>query len=164
MRRLRPPLAGGPSNTTGLLVIGWQERIDLPQLGLTRLHAKIDTGARTSALHADEINSFDKDGETWVRFHTRFDDDARDLDVEWPVLERREVKNTGGVPEERIVIRTRFRIAGRAWPIDLSLTDRGDMRFRMIVGRTALRGHSIVVHPGRRNLAGPPDRPKEIDS
>jgi hypothetical protein len=138
------------------LTIGWQERIDLPQLGLTNLHAKIDTGARTSALHADHIETFPKDGETWVRFHSRFDDDARDLDVECPVLEEREITNTSGSPEQRVVIRTRFRIAGRVWPIDLSLTDRGDMRFRMIVGRTALRGHSIVVHPGRRNLAGPP--------
>ena len=120
-------------------------------------------GARTSALHADHIQSFERDGWPWVRFHTRFDDDARDLDVECPIEDRREVKNTSGVPEERIVIRTRFRIAGRSWPIDLSLTDRGDMRFRMIVGRTALRGHNIVVHPGRRNLAGPPRPPKETE-
>ena len=143
------------------LTIGWQERIDLPQLRLTNLHAKIDTGARTSALHASDIVPFDRDGVPHVRFHTKFDDDARDLDVECPVLETRDITNTGGVPESRIVIRTRFRIAGRAWPIDLSLTDRGDMRFRMIVGRTALRGHAILVHPGRRHLAGPPkgDRP-----
>jgi hypothetical protein len=143
------------------LVIGWQERIDLPHLGLTNLHAKIDTGARTSALHADRIETFERDGIPYVRFHSKFDDDARDLDVECPLLESRAITNTGGIAQTRLVIRTRFRIAGRAWPIDLSLTDRADMRFRMIVGRTAIRGHSILVHPGRRHLAGPPkgDRP-----
>jgi hypothetical protein len=144
--------------TRPVLTIGWQERIDLPELGLTNLHAKIDTGALTSALHADHIEPFERDGTQWVRFHSKFDDDARDLDVECPMLNHRDITNTGGTPERRVVVRTRFRIAGRAWQIDLSLTDRQDMRFRMIVGRSALRGHGIVVHPGRRNLAGPPRR------
>jgi hypothetical protein len=146
------------------LTIGWQERIDLPQLGLTNLHAKIDTGARTSALHADHIEPFERDGVPWVRFHSKFDDDARDLDVECPMLHTRDITNTGGTPETRVIVRTRLRLAGRAWQIDLSLTDRQDMRFRMIVGRSALRGHDIVVHPGRRNLAGPPRRTKGQDT
>lgn len=135
-----------------MLIIGWQERVDLPLLGLTNLKAKIDTGARTSALHATEIEPFERDGDPWVRFHSRFDDDAQDREIECPILERRDVRNTGGVPENRIVIRTRFRIARRQWRIDLSLTERTEMTFRMIVGRTALRGHSIAVHPGRRYL------------
>lgn len=137
-----------------MLVIGWQERVDLPLLGLMNLKAKIDTGARTSALHATDIREFVRDGVPWVRFHSRFDDDTHDLDVECAIHDRREIRNTSGVPERRIVIRTRFRIAGRLWPIDLSLTERTEMRFRMIVGRTALRRHSILVHPGKRNLAG----------
>ncbi|MEM9796918.1 MAG: RimK/LysX family protein [Pseudomonadota bacterium] len=135
-----------------MILIGWQERVDLPLLGLTNLKAKIDTGARTSALHATEIVEFARDGAPWVRFHTIFEDDARDMDVESPVHDRREITNTSGVPEARIVIRTKFRIAGRLWKIDLSLTDRSGMKTRMIVGRTALRGHKIAVHPGRRNL------------
>ena len=135
-----------------MLIIGWQERIDLPDLGLTNLKTKIDTGARTSALHATDIVEFDRDGAPWVRFHTRFDDDAHDTDVECPVFDRRKITNTSGVPETRIVIRTRFRIAKRLWNIDLSLTERTEMRFRMIVGRTALRRHSILVDPGKRNL------------
>lgn len=135
-----------------MLVIGWQERVDLPLLGLNNLSAKIDTGARTSALHATEIVEFDRDGEPWVRFHTKFDDDTKESYVECPVHDRREITNTSGVPETRIVIRTKFRIASRLWRIDLSLTDRTEMKFRMIVGRTALRRHSILVHPGKRNL------------
>ena len=137
-----------------MLVIGWQERVDLPLLGLSNLKAKIDTGARTSALHASDIFAFERDGVPWVRFHTRFDDDARDTDVECPIHERREIKNTSGVPESRIVIRTKFRIAKRLWTIDLSLAERTEMKFRMIVGRTALRRHKILVHPGKKNLTG----------
>ena len=135
-----------------MLVVGWQERVDLPLLGLTNLKAKIDTGARTSALHATDIETFERDGASWVRFHTRFDDDARDTDVECPIHDEREIRNTSGIPERRIVIRTKFRIADRLWRIDLSLTERTEMKFRMIVGRTALRGHSILVNPGMRDL------------
>lgn len=146
-----------------MLVVGWQERVDLPLLGLTNLKAKIDTGARTSALHATDIVTFERDGVPWVHFHTRFDDDARDTDVECPILERRDVKNTSGVPETRIVIRTKLRIASRLWRIDLSLSERTEMKFRMIVGRTALRRHVILVNPSKRNLTTPrsadtPDR------
>lgn len=135
-----------------LILIGWQERIDLPMLGLTNMIAKIDTGARTSALHATDIKRFEKNGEDWVRFHTRFDDEVRDTWVECPIHETRHIKNTSGVPDERIVIRTKFRIAGHLWNIDLSLTDREAMRFRMIVGRSALRNHPIAVHTQRRLL------------
>lgn len=133
-------------------VIGWHERVDLPLLGLTNLSAKIDTGAKTSALHATDIETFARDGAPWLRFHTVFDDDAHDTVVESPVHDRREITNTSGVPEERFIIRTKFRIAGRLWNIDLSLTDRSGMTYRLIVGRSALRRHNIVVDPSKRNL------------
>jgi hypothetical protein len=149
------PEATTSGRDTHMLIIGWQERVDLPLLGLTNLKAKIDTGARTSALHATEIVTFQRDGQDWVRFHTRFDDDARDTDVETPIHDRRAVKNTSGIPEERIIIRTKFRIAHFLWRIDLSLTERTEMKFRMIVGRSALRRHPIVVHPGKRYLTTP---------
>lgn len=143
-----------------MLIIGWQERIDLPLLGLTRLKAKIDTGARTSALHATNIETFERDGASWVRFHTRFDDDARDTDVETPIHDQRAIKNTSGVPQQRIIIRTKFRIESHLWTIDLSLTERTEMKFRMIVGRSALRRHPILVHPGKRYLTTPKARKK----
>lgn len=138
-----------------MLVVGWQERVDLPLLGLTNLKAKIDTGARTSALHATDIVTFERDGAPWVRFHTRFDDDARDTDVECPIHDRRNVKNTSGIPETRIVIRTKLRISTRLWRIDLSLAERTEMKFRMIIGRSALRRHSILVNPSKSNLTVP---------
>ena len=138
-----------------MLVVGWRERVDLPLLGLSNFKAKIDTGARTSALHATDIETFDRDGVPWVRFHTKFDDDSIDTDVECPIHERRNIKNTSGVPETRIVIRTKFRIGQRLWTIDLSLTERSDMKFRMIVGRTALRRHHILVDPRKSNLTTP---------
>jgi hypothetical protein len=138
-----------------MLVVGWQERVDLPLLGLTNLKAKIDTGARTSALHATEIETFERGGDPWVRFHTRFEDDAHDTDVECPIHDRRDVKNTSGIPETRIVIRTKLRISTRLWRIDLSLTERTEMKFRMIIGRTALRRHSILVNPCKSYLTTP---------
>lgn len=138
-----------------MLVIGWRERVDLPLLGLSNLKAKIDTGARTSALHATDIVTFERDGIPWVRFHTKFDDDSIDTDVECPIHDRRDIKNTSGIPETRIVIRTKFRIGKRLWSIDLSLTERSDMKFRMIVGRTALRKHHILVDPNKSNLTTP---------
>ena len=138
-----------------MLVVGWRERVDLPLLGLSNLKAKIDTGARTSALHATDIETFERDGIPWVRFHTRFDDDSIDTDVECPIHDQRDIKNTSGIPETRIVIRTKFRIGKRLWAIDLSLTERSDMKFRMIVGRTALRKRHILVDPSKSNLTKP---------
>jgi hypothetical protein len=133
-------------------LIGWHERVDLPLLGLKHLRAKIDTGAKTSALHATDIERFEQDGVQFLRFHTVFDDDAHDVVVQHPLHDRREITNTSGVPEERFIIRTKFRIANRLWTIDLSLADRTGMTFRLIVGRTALRRHDIVVHPGKHDL------------
>jgi hypothetical protein len=138
-----------------MLIVGWRERVDLPLLGLRNLKAKIDTGARTSALHATDIVSFERDGVPWVKFHTRFDDDALDTDVECPIFDQRDIRNTSGIPQSRVVIRTKFRIGSRLWKIDLSLTERSDMKFRMIVGRTALRRHNILVDPSKSNLTTP---------
>lgn len=134
------------------LVIGWIEHISLPELGLLNIRAKVDTGARTSALHATEISPFQKDGELWVRFVAQLHDEAPNVRVEAPVYDIREIKNTGGVPQERIVIRAALHIAGQSWPISVSLTDRSKMRFPMIVGRTALKKHNIAVHTRRTNL------------
>ena len=75
--------------------------------------------------------------------------------MEHPIHDRRSITNTSGVPEMRIIIRTKFRIASFLWRIDLSLTERTEMKFRMIVGRSALRRHPIVVHPGKRLLTTP---------
>lgn len=142
-----------------MLIVGWTETVSLPHLGLMDLKAKIDTGARTSALHADRIKRFTRDGADWVRFRVRHDATRERIEAEYPVHDVRSIKNTSGVPQERIIIRTDLMIAGRKWHIDLSLTDRSNMRLAMIVGRTALSAHNVAVHTRRVNLAGREARP-----
>lgn len=135
-----------------LLVIGWMEHLGLPTLGIERLKAKIDTGARTSALDATDIQTYQKDGAEWVRFQVKVDEELPEIWIETPVYDRRPIKNTSGVPEERIVIRTLLRLGGQSWPISVSLADRKNMRFPMIVGRSALKNRNIAVHTRRANL------------
>jgi len=135
-----------------LLVIGWMEHLDLPDLGLVRIKAKIDTGARTSALHATHITPFMQDGEEWVRFEVPVDDETAPILVQAPIYDRRDIKNTSGIPETRIIIRTKLKLTDRTWMISVSLSDRSNMRFPMIVGRTALKKHNIAVHTRRANL------------
>jgi hypothetical protein len=135
-----------------LLIVGWMEYVDLPDLGLYDIKAKIDTGARTSAIHAKDIEKFRKDSEDWVRFTTHGINGGGDVSIEAPVHSMRRIKNTSGVSEDRIVIRTKFRLARRLWTIDLSLTNRENMTFGLIVGRTALKNHSIAVHTRRALL------------
>ncbi|NSX54923.1 ATP-dependent zinc protease family protein [Parasulfitobacter algicola] len=136
-----------------LMVIGWIEHIDLPDLDLHNLRTKIDTGARTSALHATHIETFTQGEDPWVSFQVQFEDDALSLSMKAPVYDVRHIKNTSGIPEKRIVIRTPLQIAGRIWPISVSLTDRSNMRFPMIIGRSALKKQNIAVHTRRANLA-----------
>jgi hypothetical protein len=135
-----------------LTIVGWLEYVALPDLGFDRIKAKFDTGARTSALHATQIETFLRDGEEWVRFNVQFEDAMPRTILEQPIFDKRQIKNTSGVPEERIVIRTPVVIAGRKWRIAVSLTDRSNMRLPMIVGRTALKKQNIAVHTRKAKL------------
>ena len=135
-----------------LLVIGWHECISLPKLGLKDFAVKVDTGAKTTALHADDIQTFMKGSKKWVRFRSPDVEGTPPKTCEFPIFTNRDITNTSGLPESRIVIRTPMILAGRTWKIDISLTDRGTMRFPLILGRRALRGHGIAVHPGRSYL------------
>jgi len=137
------------------VVIGWRETVALPDLGIDAAVAKIDTGARTSALHATRIRHFERDGAQWVRFHVPHAGLAEAIDCEAPLVDSREIKNTSGVPEERLVIATRLTLGGRSWNIDVSLADRAAMSMPLILGRTAIRRHRILVNPGRSFLAAP---------
>ncbi|TIX51166.1 ATP-dependent zinc protease family protein [Alteraurantiacibacter aquimixticola] len=143
----------GKRSAQPVMVIGWLEYVSLPDLGLSELKAKIDTGARTSALHAQDVERFENDGEDWVRFRSVHEDGSVSNVVECPVHDVREIRNTGGVPEERIIIRTKFCIADRCWSVDVSLADRTNMTFDLIVGRTALKNHGIAVHTQKAYLA-----------
>lgn len=137
------------------LVIGWRETVALPRLGLPAIAAKIDTGARTSALHASEVTLREGPEGTVARFTVRHDRLVAPIICEAPVVDRRMIRNTSGAPEERIVIRTPLVLAGRRWKIDISLADREAMALPLILGRTAIRGHKLLVNPGRTNLTAP---------
>ncbi|TXD35569.1 ATP-dependent zinc protease [Lujinxingia vulgaris] len=127
-------------------IIGWREWVGLPELGLGRIKAKIDTGARTSALHAENIELFERDGEPWVRFEVRpHQRSARDGAVaEYPLHDRRVVRSSSGHEEFRVVIRPVVEVLGQRYAIDLTLTDRKAMGFRMLLGRHAVRGRFLV--------------------
>jgi len=129
-----------------LLTVGWREWIGLPALNIEAIRAKIDTGARSSSLHAKKIDMFDQDGENWVRFEVILDHahERGRIPCVAPVADVRSIKNSFGVSEERIIIRTLLRIGDGIWPIEVSLADRENMTFPALLGRTALRKHAVV--------------------
>lgn len=135
--------------------IGWREWVELPELGIQRIKAKIDTGARTSALHAFSVETYaGEDGAEWVRFgmHPRQDSTELEVYCNAPVVDRRMVRDSGGHQTERVVIATTLVLAGQRLQAEVTLTDRDDMLFRMLLGRTAMRGR-FIVDPGRSFLA-----------
>lgn len=144
------------------LLLGWREWVSLPELGLTLVKAKVDTGARTSTLHAFYVDGFRRRGEAYVRFGVHPLQKRTDVVIhgEGRVIDQRRVTDSGGHREERYVIQSRLELAGRAWPIELTLTNRETMLFRMLLGRTALAGYA-QVDPARSFLTGRVKRPWE---
>lgn len=134
-------------------VIGWRELIGLPELGIHRMAAKIDTGAQTSALHAEDREMFVRNGERWVRFRAPQAKNEPRRMIEAPIAVERKIKNTSGVPENRFVIRTLLLLGTHRWHIDVSLADRDAMKFDLIIGRTALQGRRILVDPAHSYLS-----------
>ena len=131
---------------TDVITLGWRERLALPQLGIDVLKAKLDTGARSSSLHVDTLDAFEREGATWLRFSMTVGlrHHPRIVACEAPALDRRVVIDTGGHGSERWFVRTDVLIAGRRFPIDVSLTDRRHMLFPMLLGRSALLGRFAV--------------------
>lgn len=136
-------------------VVGWREWVELPELDIAAIKAKIDTGARTSALHAFRVRPYLRDGIEMVEFRVHPMQRRREPEVlcNVPVHDRRWVVSSNGQKERRIVIRTTLRIGEEHWPIEITLTDRDPMGFRMLLGREALR-RRIVVDPGRSYCLG----------
>jgi len=136
------------------LPLGWREWLALPDLGITAVRAKVDTGARSSSLHVESQETFERDGVEWVRFVLdtgRYH--APRAQAEAPVLERRKVTDSGGHRSERIFIRTRLQLAGLDWLAEVNLAQRRNMLFPMLLGRTALAGR-FVVDPAASFLQG----------
>ena len=140
----------GDYSKNKLLVIGWREIVALPNLGITEVKAKIDTGARSSALHAFHLQKFQRDGQEMIRFqvHPYQRDSKHTVTTEAQLLEYREVRNSGGDAQLRPVILTNVELGGKKWEIELTLTNRDVMGFRMLLGRQAVRAR-FLVDPGK---------------
>ncbi|MBU2676559.1 MAG: ATP-dependent zinc protease [Gammaproteobacteria bacterium] len=144
-----------------ILTVGWREWVSLPDIGIKQIKAKVDTGARTSALHAFELRPYSEDGRDRVEF--RIHPVQKDLDTvitcNADIIDTRTVTDSGGHKEERYVIETSLGIGSYAWPIEITLTARDDMTFRMLLGRTAIKDRAWV-NPARSYLVGKKKRIK----
>ena len=131
-------------------VIGWREWVSLPELGIDHIKAKIDTGARTSALHAFNIEVYKQGKQEWARFaiHPYQKNDTDIHTCTCPVRDLRVITNSGGGREQRVVIETQLALGDLSWAIEITLTNRDEMGFRMLLGRTAIKGR-FLVDPGK---------------
>lgn len=148
-----------PHSTSPAVTVGWREWVRLPGLGVGPVKAKLDTGARTSALHAFDLVELERDGAPWVRFSAhpwqRSDEDA--VVVECPVHDRRVVRSSTGHAQERIVILTDIELGDRTITTEITLTRRDEMGFRLLIGREALR-QGFLVDSSSSYLGGRPAR------
>ena len=124
--------------------VGWREWVVLPELGLPKLRAKIDTGARSSALHVERQWRFVEGGAPWVGFALLPRSRAGEVEAAAAIVDERPVTDSGGHRTLRVFLRTKLRLAGIEREIEMNLADRCGMRFPMLLGRTALAGMFVV--------------------
>ncbi|MCG6966582.1 MAG: RimK/LysX family protein [Chromatiaceae bacterium] len=137
-------------------MLGWREWLTLPDLGIGRIKAKVDTGARTSCVHAFYVDRFRSRGRSFVRFgvHPSQKNDDEIVHCKAEIIDQRQVSDSGGHRELRFVINTRLVLLDFDDMIELTLTNRDSMRFRMLLGRTALKAGGFCVDPAASYLAG----------
>jgi len=144
-----------------LNVIGLREWINLPELGMVGLRAKIDTGASTSSLHASDIQPFQRDGQDWVRFTAHLGTLVqRRHRCEAQLVTVKKIKSSNGQAQSRYVIRTQLCLGDRIWSVEFTLACRKTMRYRVLLGSKALIDGQLVVNPA---LAYVQDKPSLID-
>jgi hypothetical protein len=134
-------------------VIGWREWVSLPDLGVEWIKAKIDTGAKSSSIHAWDIEVDDGAAEVQFNLYPQQDDESFVVAVHAPLVEHREVRSSNGEVDVRPVIRTPTLVRGHAYDIELTLTSRDEMGFRMLLGRSAIR-RRFLVDAGKSFLGG----------
>lgn len=136
-------------------VLGWREWVALPDLGIEKIKAKVDTGARSSSLHAYDIRMVRRRSGNFVRFrvHPIQRNNRKIVTTEARVLDERSIRSSSGHTSKRYVIETQVDIGGKRWPIELTLTNRDEMGFRMLLGRQAVR-RRFLVDPGLSYLVG----------
>jgi len=141
-------------------MIGWREWIALPDFGIDAIKAKVDSGARTSAIHATKIRYHNKDGEIWVSFDiTAQMNPRKSVRVRAPLIEKRKVRSSMGHASVRPVILTTLQIGDEKWPTEVTLVNRDPMGFRMLIGRRALSGR-FIIHPARSFIQSQPREEK----
>jgi hypothetical protein len=137
-------------------IIGWKEWICLPELQIPAIKAKVDTGARTSALHTFYLEKFSRKGKDLVKFHIHPLQKRTDIIIECEseIVDKRIVKDSGGHEEERIFIQTPVLLNDKKWDIEVSLTSRENMLFRLLLGRTAQVSGNLLVDPAKKYITG----------
>jgi hypothetical protein len=139
------------------MIIGWREYVSLPDLGVEQISAKIDSGARTSCLHAMNIEEFYKGDDLYVRFATqpKRKDTKFEVTCEAQVKEKRIVKSSNGTESKRYVIVTNVQMGNYKWPVEMTLTGRKKMTYKMLFGRTSM-GVDFLINPTHSYLQGEP--------
>lgn len=137
------------------LIVGWREHLALPFFGIPLIKAKIDTGAKTSAIHAFDVELFSINSKNMVRFklHPYQRDTRQTIIASSELIDKRYVRNSGGTEEMRPVIKTFIELGSRTWEVELTLTNRELMGFRMLLGRQALNNH-VLIDPSKSFLLG----------
>jgi hypothetical protein len=137
------------------VIIGSLETCNLPELGITNLQIRVDTGAKTSSLHVDSIVSYKKLGRPWVKFdlHPDIYNVNSIVTCDTAICDIRRIKSSNGDAQERYVIKTLIELGNMSWPIEITLTDRSDMSYLMLFGREGM-SDKILVDPSQTFLLG----------